>query len=300
MAIELVSLGNVTIDDTVLPDGTTRMACFGGDTIYASLSASFWNNNIQLVTPIGNDFPEVHLHRLKETGWDLSGVSLRPLPTMRNWVVYEFDGRRTWITRSNPDDFYELSPKPEDIPNAFLDAKSFLILAMDLTSQEILAPFLKSLGAVVCLDPQEDNVLGNQERVFKILSSVDIFLPSQEEVHRLLGHNDYERAARELSKFGPKIVGVKLGEKGSLIFDSERDQFLKIPVYKTNVVDTTGAGDSFCGGFMAMYMRCGELYKSGLAGAVSASFAIEDFGTTRLFNVKREEAEERLKELLAL
>ena len=226
-------------------------------------------------------------------------MPLRSLPTIRNWIVYEYDGRRTWITRSNPDDFFELSPRPVDIPSAYLAAKSFLVLAMDLAAQETLAPFLKSLGSVVCLDPQEDNILGNQERVFKILSSVDIFLPSQEEVHRLLGHRDYERAAREFVQYGPKIVGVKMDEQGSLIFDSERDQFWKIPIYRTCVQDTTGAGDSFCGGFMAMYMKSGDLYKSGLAGAVSASFAVEAYGTAKLFDVKREEAEQRLEELLS-
>lgn len=300
MPIDLVSLGNVTIDDTVLPDGTTRMACFGGDTIYASLSASFWNDNIKLVAPIGSDFPDAHMSKLREMGWDLSGMPVRPLPTMRNWVVYEYDGRRTWITRSDPNNFYELSPKPPDIPSAFLGTKSFLLLAMDLTAQEILAPFLNSLGSVVCLDPQEDNIVNNQDRVYKILSSVDIFLPSQEEVHRLLNHNQYERAVREFARLGPKIVGIKMGEQGAMIFDREKDQIFKIPAYKTVVQDTTGAGDSFCGGFMAMYMKTGDIYKSGLAGAVSASFAIEDFGTERLFKVERKEAQQRLEQLLAL
>jgi sugar/nucleoside kinase (ribokinase family) len=300
MAIDLVCLGNVTIDDIVLPDGTTRMACFGGDTIYGSLSASFWTDNVRLVTPIGNDFPDDHMDRLNKLDWDLSGMSLRQLPTARNWIVYEYDGRRTWIMRSNPDDFYELSPKPSDIPSEYLRAKAFLILAMDLTSQETLAPYLKSLGAIVCLDPQEDNILDNQDRVFSMLSSVDIFMPSQEEVHRLLGHKDYERAAREFIQYGPKIVGVKMGAQGAIIYDNENDKFLNIPVYKTNVKDTTGAGDSFCGGFMAMFMKSGDLYKSGLAGAVSASFAIEDFGNNRLFNVNRDEAKRRFEELISL
>ncbi len=296
--IDLVCLGNVTIDDIVLPDGTTSMASFGGNTIYASLAASYWSDHVRLVAPIGIDYPDTHMKKLREVGWDLSGMPLRNIPTTRNWVVYEYDGRRTWIIRSNPEHFHDLSPLPHDIPESFLRAKSFLIMGMELSAEESLAPFLKSLGSVVCFDPQEDNMIGNQDRVFRLLKSVDIFLPSQVEVHRLLGHNDYECAAREFVKQGPKIVVIKMGGQGSLIYDSEQDQFIQIPIYPTEVKDTTGAGDSFCGGFMAMYIKTNDLRKAGLAGAVSASFAIEGLGITDIFNVTRQDAETRLNTML--
>lgn len=297
MNLDLVCLGNITIDDVVLPDGVTRMACSGGDTIYAALAASYWNERVQFVAPVGNDFPKENIEALKNRGWSTQGIPERPLPTTRSWVVYEHDGRRTWIPRSDPTDFYTLSPVPADIPAEFLNAKAYLILAMDLKAQAELAPYLKSLRALVALDPQEDNIVGNQDIVFEMLKSVDIFLPSQEEVHRLLGHRDYERACREFSQYGSKIVVVKLAHEGSLIYDSSRQHYWQIPVYPTHVVDTTGAGDSFSGGFMAMYVRSGDLQASGLAGAVSASYAIEDFGNTHMLEVTPAMAEKRLNEL---
>ena len=90
-----------------------------------------------------------------------------------------------------------------------------------------------------------------------------------------------------------------MGQDGSLVFDAKADRFFQIPIFKTSVVDTTGAGDTYSGGFMAMYVRSNDLAKAGLAGAVSASFAIQDFGLTHMFNIGRSEAEERLISLEA-
>ena len=297
MDLDLVCLGNITIDDVVMPDGVTRMACSGGDTIYAALAASYWNDRVQFVAPIGSDFPKENIEAFTRSGWCTDGMPERPLPTIRSWVVYENDGRRTWIPRSDPTDFYSLSPVPGDIPDTFLKAKSYLILAMDLQAQVELAPFLRSLNAIVALDPQEDNIVGKKDIVFEMLKSIDIFLPSQEEVHRLLGHRDYERAAREFSEHGSQIVVIKLGGDGSLIYDKGQQRYWHIPVYPTTVVDTTGAGDSFSGGFMANYVQSRDLQKSGLAGAVSASFAIEDFGNTHMLEVTPDMAERRFSEL---
>lgn len=298
--LDLICLGNLTIDDIVHPDGATRMGCFGGDAIYAALGASYWTDAVQFVAPVGADFPPEHLSRLKQARWDVSGLPRRQVQSIRNWVVYEYDGQRSWILRSNPDDFLELSPTWEDIPPAFRDTKAAMILAMDLAAQEALATRLKATGALVALDPQEDYIAGNQARILKMLSHVDIFLPSQEEVYRLLGHRDYPRAAREFAGYGCETVVVKMGGEGSLIFDQVTGRCIELPVYPATVTDTTGAGDAYCGGFLAMYVQSQDLVKAGLAGSVSASFAIEDFGLAHMFQVDRSTAEQRLSELAAL
>lgn len=297
MTYDLICLGNLTIDDIVLPEGETRMACFGGDAVYAALASSFWSQKVQFVAPLGTDFPAQHLERFSQVGWEIAGMPRRNVPSIRNWIVYEHNGDRTWIPRHNAADFYELSPLPQDIPQSFLDAKAFMILAMELGAQEKLAPFLKSAGKLVALDPQEDYIAGNHERIFNLLTHVDIFLPSQVEIHRLLGHKDYEKAARQFAAYGCRVVVVKLGQAGSLIYDAVLNRFISIPIFPVKVVDTTGAGDAFCGGFMTMYALTGDLQRAGLAGAVSASFAIQDFGLSHLFEVKPEEVRRRYEML---
>jgi ribokinase len=298
VALDLVCLGNLSIDDVVHPDGTTQMETFGGDAIYATIGASFWTGKVKCVAPIGTDFPARHLEDLRKAGFDTRGLPTRAIPNVRYWVVYEYDGRRTWIFRNDPNDFYLLAPTFEDIPLEFRDSKAFLLLGMELVSQEQLVPQLKNLGGIIALDSQEDYIAGNQERIFKMLANVDIFLPSQVELEGLVGHKDYPRAARQLAAYGPRIIVIKMGGEGSIIFDRIQDRFWKIPIYPTRVQDSTGAGDAYCGGFMASYVRSGDLVRSGLAGAVSASYTIEGFGLTHMFKIDPREGEHRLQELI--
>ncbi len=293
MPYDLICLGNMTIDDVILPDNTKEMGCFGGDAIYAALGASCWSDAAGFVAPVGADFPAEHLTKLQNSGWDLRGLPRRDIPNIRNWVIYKDNNNRTWIMESDPNDYFALSPTLEDIPADYLDSKAFMILAMDLASQATLAPLLRQRG-LVAVDPQEDYITGNVERILNMLKDVDIYLPSQEEVFRILGHRDDEKACRQFAECGAGIVVIKMGSDGSLIFDSAKDRFYRIPVYPGKVVDTTGAGDAFCGGFMAMYVKSGNLIEAGLAGAVSASFAIEGFGLTHMFGLDRKEAERRL------
>jgi len=293
---DLICLGNLTIDDIVLPDQSKQMGCFGGDTIYSALGASYWSDQVGFVAPIGTDFPKEHLTTLQASHWDTRGLPQRSIPSIRNWVIYEDNNHRSWVLESNPDDFFELSPTIEDIPKAYLKTSAFMILAMDLAAQESLAPNLQQYG-LVALDPQEDYIEGNIDRILAMLKNVNIFMPSQVEVFRLLGHHDYEQACREFVAYGPDTVVVKMGSEGSLIYDATKNCFWRIPIFNTRIIDTTGAGDAYCGGFMAMFIKTGDLLKAGLAGAVSASFAIEGSGLTHMFNIKKQEALSRFEEL---
>jgi sugar/nucleoside kinase (ribokinase family) len=296
---DLICLGNLTIDDVVLPDQSQRLGCFGGDTIYSALGAACWSDRVGFVSPVGTDFPAEHTARLETSGWDTRGLPKRSIPGIRNWVIYQDNNNRKWILESNPDDFFELSPTLEDIPADYYQSQGFMILAMDLAAQEMLAPELRRHG-LVAVDPQEDYIEGNIERILAMLQNVDIFLPSQEEVFRLLGHHDYERACRQFAGYGASIVVVKMGSEGSLIYHHAKNQFWHIPIYETKVVDATGAGDAYCGGFRAMYVKTGDLLQAGLAGAVSASFAIEGFGLTHMFDIDPEAAQARFDALKAV
>lgn len=295
--LDLVCLGNVTIDDVVLYDGTTRMACFGGDAIYAALSARLWADAIELVAPVGRDYPAKHIARLQQAGLDLRGMPQREVPTHRNWVIYERDGRRTWVLRTDESNFFLLSPLTVDIPRVFRQTRAYLILAMDLAAQEDLVAGLRGEEAIIALDPQEDYILGNEARILKILEGVNVFLPSEVEVERILRHRDYYKAARQFAALGCEVVGIKLGAGGSLLYEARSDRFVRIPAAPANVVDTTGAGDSFSGGFMAHYLQTGDVVQAGLAGTVSASFAVEGFGLGHLFDITRPQAKARLENL---
>ena len=296
---DLICLGNLTVDDVILPQGQERKGCFGGDAIYAVLGGRLWSDKVRFVAPTGSDFPEMMTETLRSSGLDCEGMPIRDLPVIRNEVHYQENGQRQWTLLSDPDNFFPLSPAPADIPKHFLNAKAFLILAMDMKAQSDLAAYLASRNALVALDPQEDYIPGNEQKLLDILQYVDIFMPSLAEVELLLKTNDAAHAAERLAAYGPKIIVIKLGTNGSLIYSAKDDRFIRIPMFTTDTIDTTGAGDSYCGGFMAVYAQEKNLVKAGLAGAISASFAVEGFGLSHMFHIDPADARDRFNKLSA-
>jgi sugar/nucleoside kinase (ribokinase family) len=298
MMMDCVCVGNTTIDDVVLPDGTTIMETSGGDAIYAGLAASHWSNRVGLLAPVGIDFPKKNIELLRQREFALQGLIPKDYPSLHNWVVYEFDGRRTWIPRNTEDMFYELSPLYSDVPAEYKTAKSFLVLAVDLRATEDILPKLKqNTSAIIGYDPQEDYITGNKERVLSLLKYVDIFLPSREEVCRLLGTDDNYAAAKKFAEWGPEVVVVKLDNEGALVYDHIAKRFMEIPIFPVDPIDSTGAGDSFSGAFMSKFIQSRDLSLAACAGAASASIAIEGFGTKSLFESTRRQAELRFETL---
>lgn len=293
----LVCLGNFTLDDVVLPDGSERLGCTGGDALYATLAARPWEPASELVAPVGADFPVSIIAQISQAGLDDAGLARRNLPTLRNRVEYFADGRRKWTLFATEEEFDILSPLPLDIPAPYRGAKAFLVLAMTLAAQQRLVANLKeSSAAIVALDPQEDYIKGSETALRAMISKVDIFLPSSEEVERLLGVNDWSAAARTFASLGPRVVVIKLGAEGCLVFDRERNLEFSVPAFPVaDVIDTTGAGDSFCGAFMAAYLKDSRhLELAARAGAVAASFTVAGYGVDSLLKADSAEMLRRL------
>ncbi len=133
-----------------------------------------------------------------------------------------------------------------------------------------------------------------------MLASCDVFLPSDQEVRSLLGdqpfaHDDVA-CARWFADRGPRLVVLKLGSAGALIYE-RGGAVRRIPALQVPVVDVTGAGDTFCGGFMAVYSDTGNALEAALHGTVSASFTIQGYGAGTILNADRAEAAQRLTQL---
>lgn len=292
----LVCLGNFTVDDVYLPDGSVTLNCMGGNALYAFLGARLWEPSVQLLAPLSPDVPESTLDAMRIAGFDPDILPKREAPTIHNRIFYDDKGGRRWENSTSLEEFYTLSPIPGDFPPPYLEAKAFLILAMSLRAQEELVSWLKehTMGIIV-LDTQEDYIAGNEARVKRLISSVDICLPSEVEVRYLLGRRDLLAAARELADSGPPLVVIKNGKDGALIYDHNSGDWFIQPAQTRKVVDTTGAGDAFCGGFMAAYLQNrNDLRRAARAGSISASFAIASFGMQALLNINAESVKELL------
>jgi ribokinase len=126
------------------------------------------------------------------------------------------------------------------------------------------------------------------------LTGIDAFLPSDKEVEALWGLDDLAGTMRRLASYGPRVVAVKRGSLGSLVYDRERDALWEIPAVPIEAIDSTGAGDAYCGGFLAGLLATGDPLEAGLRGTVSSSLAIEDYGAQAGMNPDRAEMERRL------
>jgi ribokinase len=300
-APNLLCFGNLTIDDVVLPGGQTRENCTGGDCFYAAVAARLFEPSVEMVAPVGTDLPDEVRARIARAGLSLDGLTARDALTIRNRVAYDEDGGRKWTLLTPESDFHLLSPMPEDVPEAWRAAPCVLVLAMTLEAQETLvAGWSRTASTLVALDPQEDYIFGNEQRLLSMIATTNLFLPSEIEIERLLGHRDARRAARQLADLGPSLVVIKQGADGVTVFDAARNAMVEVPAIAGAVLDTTGAGDSFCGAFTAVYSRNpDDPVRAAAAGAAAASFAVSDFGVDGLLRADPGEATDRMHMVLS-
>jgi len=296
----VIVVGDLTLDDVVLPDGTTHMASIGGDCLYAALGARLWEPTVGIVTRRGDDFPRDRLTDLENLGICLDGVVDVPGPTIRNWVIYELDGRRTWIYRTPPSRPVEVAVQPEDLPARWLSQQPSPVVhvaAMPIEAAERIVESVRrqAPGAVILLDTHEDYVRGYRDRLLRLAASVDVFLPSREELVDLVGFDDPARALRELwPEKGTPLVVAKLGKDGVLLWGKDRSAVVAIDAAPARVVDVTGAGDAFCGGFAAGLAQGVDPLEAAQRGTVSAAFATEGVGSLALTSITPAAAAARL------
>lgn len=292
----LVCLGNLTIDDVYLPDGRHRPNCGGGNALYSSLAARLWEPCVEMIAPVGNDFSQELFARMSKIGMKPEILPRRDIKGIHNEVFYDSSGGRRWHRFTDEKDAHALSPVPQDIPVEYLNAEFFLVSAMTLDAQADIVRWLRqNVNGKIALDIREAYMEGNKSRIIEMIKLVDIFMPSEVEAKRLSNQEDWGLVAREFASLGPSLIVIKLGEKGSLIYHADSQLKIRIPAFPGVVIDTTGAGDSFCGGFLGMYMNSpGDLKLCGRAGAVASSFAISDFGVDGLVSATHEMATHRL------
>jgi sugar/nucleoside kinase (ribokinase family)/fructoselysine-6-P-deglycase FrlB-like protein len=284
--VQVVVIGNVTIDDVVHAFGETTMASPGGNTIHAAAAAKVWDVRVGLAARLGTDFPAEALARLNTAGFDTAG--LRPVdgPTVRNWVIYEHDGRRTWVYRTPPERRVEMAPSPGDIPDGWLpgagDPPIVHVAAMPFDAAVAIVEHVRTRAgeAVITLDTHEDWDPRCNE-ILELARRVDVFLPSHEELAAMLGYDDPERGATALLAQGVPAVVVKRGALGTLVAVGDRPVVSVAPP-QVAVVDETGAGDSFCGGFVAGLALGDSHVVAAQRGAATAGAAIGASGSLRL------------------
>lgn len=317
----IVVFGGLRIDYLISATGQVTLRQCGGNALYSAVGARLWGAAVGLVGRVGQNYPRAWLEQAQAKGIDTSGVHwLAGDAEMRTFFAHHPQGGRVegdpafhfgrlglpvppdLLTYHQPDADQEdevyrpLWLTPDDVPPAYLSAQAFHLAPMNWDSHVGLVLALRQRGAgLISLDPGERYMSHSRRSdVADLLSRVDIFLPSELETRPLLGEVSAEAAARWFAACGPRVVVLKQGSRGVLVYDRLADRFYHAPPVPTRIGDVTGAGDAFCGGFLVGWLETGDPVQAARYGAVSASFVLEDFGALYALRYGRSNAEARL------
>lgn len=278
----LLCVGNLTIDESIAPGGDPTESV-GGDALFAALAARLAGGSPTLLAPVGTDATAALLRAIRLAGTDPATLPVRDAPTVRNVIHYDAHGGRVWDLLLGEKYFEELSVQPADVTASALDADGVLLSAMALHAQLALAAWLRPrTTATVYFDPQEDYIAGNEDDLLAAVALCDVFLPSEVEAIALAGTTDLAAAAATFLAIGPSTVVVKRAAAGCLVATRERPVPIAVPAEAVDPVDSTGAGDAFCGAFAVEHLRTGYPLAAARAGAVASRIAVGGHGVDGL------------------
>ncbi|HEY0709802.1 MAG TPA: PfkB family carbohydrate kinase [Polyangia bacterium] len=279
----LLVVGSVAFD-SVETTSAKRDEVLGGAASYASAAASFLTP-VRLTGVVGTDFPETHVRFLEKLGIDLAGLERAPGRTFRWTGRYssDFNNRTTLDTQLNV--FETFRPK---LPPHWSDSPFVFLANIDPELQLSVLEQVSRPKFVAC-DTMNFWIEGKREVLLRLLSKVDLLLLNDEEARLLSGLSNLTAAANAIRALGPRAVVVKRGDAGALLF--HEGGIFAAPAFPIEtVVDPTGAGDSFAGGFMGWLAHSGSTTPAGIRtamilGSVLASYCVEDFSLDRFRNL---------------
>lgn len=295
--MSILAVGTMAFDSIETPYGKVDKV-IGGACTYISWSASYWYSGIKLVSVIGKDFPEEEVKALESRGVSMEGLIRRQDMDSFFWsgrYHTDMNSRDTLVTELNV--LAEFNPV---LPDSYKSSEYIMLGNLTPAIQKSVLNQLVKIPKVVVLDTMNFWMDVALEELKEVLLRVNVLTINDEEARQLSGERSLVKAARKIHDMGPEYLIIKKGEHGALLFF--QDQIFFAPgLPMADVIDPTGAGDSFAGGFIGYLARTGEInfnnMKTALIyGSVMASFCVEDFSLTRLKSLKEEEIHQRIRQ----
>lgn len=293
--MSLIVIGTLAYD-TVETAFEKRENVLGGSATHCAVAASRFVPP-RLVTVVGNDFEDEHVAALRSCGVDLEGLEVADGKTFRWGGRYEPDWNTRHTTFTELNVLGDFDPK---LPSSYTDSK-FVFLANAVPAIQMKALAQVDKPEFVMADTMNLWIETARDDLVELLKRIDAIILNDEEARMLTGENNLIRAASQVLGMGPKYVVLKKGEHGAFIMGS--DVHFSLPSYPVvEVIDPTGAGDSFAGGFMGHLAKTGNadpatLRQAMLYGTVTASFCVQGFGIEQLQTRSIEDIESRMHEL---
>ncbi len=291
--MSLLVVGSIAYDTVETPFGKVEDS-LGGSALYFSAAASLFGP-VNVVGVVGSDFDASKISFLKKRGVDLEGLYMESGKTFRWGGRYyeDMNKRETLFTYLNV--FERFQPR---IPEHYRHSEYVFLANIDPELQlQVLDQIEKP--KLVVLDTMNFWISGKRSELEKVLKRCDIIILNDEEAREITSEANLIKATKRILEYGPKSAIVKKGEHGAMLYHN--GHFFFAPAFPLEkVVDPTGAGDSFAGGFMGYIAKTDKtdfatLKKAVIYGSTIASFNVEDFSFNRLKTITMEEIEERVK-----
>ncbi|PHR91471.1 MAG: sugar kinase, partial [Leeuwenhoekiella sp.] len=249
---KMVIVGTCAFDEIESPFGKTGKI-LGGAGTFIGLAASNFEVDQAIVSVVGSDFPQEYIDLLKNRGINMEGLEVVKDGKTFFWkgrYHNDLNSRDTLITELNT--LADFNPV---VPEAYRDAEVVVLGNLHPLVQLSVLEQMNQKPKLAILDTMNFWITGQRDELLDVIKLVDALIINDEEVLLLTEQRSMLRAARDLQKQGPSTIIIKRGEHGVLLFH-EQDIFC-VPAYPLeSVVDPTGAGDSFAGGFMGFLADC--------------------------------------------
>ena len=300
--MSLLVIGSVAFDAIDTPFGSTGKIV-GGAASYIALATTLLHENVGLVAVVGEDFDFDFVDDLKRRGVDTEGLQVKAGEKSFFWhgkYHMDMNSRDTLVTELNVlGDFDPIIPKTWQQPDYVMLGN--LSPQVQMTTLDRLTRKPK----LVVLDTMNFWMDISLDDLKSVLKKVDVLTINDEEARQLSGEYSLVKAARVIRAMGPNTLIIKKGEHGALLFGGNDEIFFCPALPLEDVFDPTGAGDTFAGGFVGYLASVGrtdfEAMKMAIVyGGAMASFCVEQFGTTKLASITREELNGRLAQFKAL
>ncbi len=299
--MSLLVVGTVAFDAIETPFGKTDKIV-GGAASYISLAASYFTKDIQLVSVIGDDFPDSFLNTLKLQGIKLDGLQIKKGEKSFFWsgkYHNDLNNRDTIDTQLNV-----LANFDPIVPESSKNCEFLMLGNLVPAVQQSVLSQLSSRPKLIVLDTMNFWMDIAMDELKKTIARIDVLTINDSEARQLSGEYSLVKAAQKILEMGPKVLVIKKGEHGALLFNKE-EVFFAPALPLEEVFDPTGAGDSFAGGFIGYLAKTKDISfenmkRAIIFGSAMASFTVERFGTEKLIGLTQEQINERVQQFVDL
>ncbi len=290
----LVGVGAIFIDDIVLPDGRTHMATLGGGVIHAMMGAAIWDETPGLCGFAGQGLPE-EIYAVLKQNMNLNGLITLDIPQVRAWQIFEFDGKRRELHRVDEVKPFVEGTQPQHLAPNYHTASAYYLL-QDFDG---IRRWHEALNGMLLWEPNQLSMTPENSDQFRdVLQTlkIDVVSPNLLEAQAIYGALNPDNLVDAMLNDRANVVALRMGEAGSIVANTD-ERYLVPIVPVANIKDQTGAGNTYCGGFLTGLLREKGLYTAGVMGAVSASFCLETIGVAIANAVARDERNRRFAQL---